>query len=153
MKILRILAIIIILAVILPAVAACQKIASPLEDFNWILTRYGDPGSMKTPLPDTQVTAFFDSKEKKVSGSGGCNTYGGAYTVDHLSLTITGPLVMTEMSCGGEKDIQENQFLNALQKADSFELEQGQLIIHSGNYRLYFKQTDIPVKTISQWGE
>ncbi len=153
MKFLKSLMAVMILGAVFFTLAACQKIASPLEDSEWVLYRYGEPGNIKTPLPDTTVTAFFDGKEKIVSGSGGCNTYSGAYEVDHLTLKITGPLAVTEMSCGGEKDMQESAFLNALLKADSFEVERGDLIIHSGNNALYFKRTGTPQKTVNYWQE
>ena len=90
-----ILAALIILAAITISFTACQDIASPLEDFNWKLVNYGGPGGMKAALPDTEVTAFFDSKSKTVTGSGGCNDYSAPYEVDHLTLKISGPITQT----------------------------------------------------------
>ena len=108
---------------------------------------------MKDTLPGTEVTAYFDSKEKIVSGNAGCNTYRGSYETDHLTLTITGPLVMTKISCGAEKDRQEKEFINALQNAESFEVEQGELIIKSGQSQLYFKRAGSGFKTVNYWEE
>jgi heat shock protein HslJ len=141
------------LASILFTLAACQDVASPLENYGWILTQYGEPGNIKTVLADVEVSAYFDSKAKIVSGSGGCNTYSGSYAVDHLTLTITGPLSMTKMSCGGDKDLQENEFINTLQKVDSYEVERGELIIYCGNHYLRFKRAGAGFKTVNYWQE
>src|SRR4030042_5679742 len=91
MKCLRIIAVMIMLTASFLTLAACQKLASPLEDYTWVLIQYGAPGKINTALPDTAVTAFFDSKEKQVSGNGGCNAYGGSHETDRLPLPTTGP--------------------------------------------------------------
>jgi heat shock protein HslJ len=140
MKLLKIILAVIVLLTGLLTLNACQTLASPLEDYTWVLTLRGEPGNMKSPLPDTEVTAFFDSKEKKVRGNGGCNAYGGSYEVDGLNLSITGSLMMTEMWCGDEKGEQESQFLKALQAAESFELDHGNLIIYCGKQTLHFSR-------------
>ena len=153
MRYLRILAAGVMLATILFTLAACQDVASPLENYGWILTQYGRPGDIKQALADTEINVYFDSKTKTVSGSSGCNTYGGSYAVDHLTLTITGPISMTEMSCGGEKDLQENEYINILKNAANFEVERGQLIIHSGMDELRFKRAGAGFKTVNYWQE
>ena len=132
---------------------SCADVASPLEDFNWVLTRYGDLNNTKTPLEGTEITARFDSKTKTVSGSGGCNTYSAPYTTDRLNVKLTGPIGTTKIFCGGDKDIQEQEFYKELANATGFIMDHGQLIIESGSARLYFKQTDKPLKTITKWGE
>jgi heat shock protein HslJ len=131
---------------------ACQSLNSPLEDYNWILTSWTEKGDMKALVPDTQLTACFNGKDKTMSGSGGCNQYSGSYKVDGLNLTIT-ELVTTLMSCGEQKDEQERQYLNALKHAANFKLDHGNLIIYCGMDTLQFKREDASTKTISQWGE
>ena len=153
MKLVRFLVIALMLAAgILPA-ASCQSIASPLEDFNWVLTQYTTPGGSKTPLANTEITARFDSKTKIVNGSGGCNTYSAQYTTERLSLTITSGINATKISSGAEKDAQEAEFFSLLKNATGFEMDHGQLTIISGNLRMHFKQTDVPIKTVTHWGE
>ena len=153
MKMLKVLAAGMMLATVLFTLAACQDVASPLEDYGWILTQYGSPGDIKQALADTEINAYFDSKTKTVSGSSGCNTYSGSYTVDHLTLTVTGPISMTKMSCGGEKDQQENDYINILKNAANFEVERGQLIIHSGMDELRFNRAGSGLKTVNYWQE
>jgi heat shock protein HslJ len=149
----RLLLIIVLLAGGIITISACQSIASPLEDFNWVLMQYNQGSVVKMPLTDTQITARFDSKTKIVNGNGGCNTYSAKYTTERLTLTITSGINATKVSCGGEKDIQEAAFFNLLKNATGFELDHGQLVIESGNARMYFKQTDVPIKTVTHWGE
>ena len=153
MKLVRFLAITIILAAVILPAASCQSIASPLEDFNWVLTQYTLPTGVKTPLAGTEITARFDSKTKIVNGSGGCNTYIAQYTTERLSFNITSAINATKISCGAEKDAQEAEFFNLLKNATGFAMDHGSLIIESGNVRMYFKQTDIPIKTVTHWGE
>src|SRR4030067_887492 len=95
MKAFKIVLTLVILLTGLITLNAC-KIESPIENYTWVLTSYGQPGSMKTPLADTELTAFFESETKQIKGNGGCNGYGGDYTVDGLSLSITG-LISTLM--------------------------------------------------------
>lgn len=152
MKITRILtAVVMLLAVIIP-LASCQTIASPLEDFNWVCYQYGDPANYTKPLTGTELSAHFDSKTKMVTGSGGINDFSANYTVERLTVTI-GNLTVTKM--GGDPEIltRENAYLDLLKKVDRFEMEQGRLILFSGNNRAYFKQTDVPLKTVTHWGE
>lgn len=133
---------VIVLAVIIIAgsiaLAGCQEITSPLEDIDWVLTSYGKYGTTQPVLPDTQVTAFFNSEEKQVNGNAGCNSYFGSYEVDALTLTVPGPVGVTEMWCGEEKGKQEQDYLTALQAAESFRLDQGNLRIEGGDWQLNF---------------
>jgi heat shock protein HslJ len=139
MKSLKISLAVIILLTGLLTLNACQ-LASPLEDYTWVLTARGEPGNMKTPLPDTEVTAFFDSNTKQVKGSGGCNQYGGTYKVDGLTLTINGDIVMTALWCSDAKNEQERQYIETLKAAESFELDHGNLIIYCGKQTLHFSR-------------
>jgi heat shock protein HslJ len=152
MKITRILvSALMLLAVIIP-LASCQTIASPLEDFNWVCYQFGDPGHYFEPTTGTELSAHFDSKTKMVTGSGGINDFSSNYTVERLTLTI-GNLTVTKM--GGDAGIlaKENSYLYMLKGVDRFEMERGSLILFSGNNRMYFKQTDVPLKTVTHWGE
>jgi heat shock protein HslJ len=123
-----------------PALAGCQELGSPIEDYEWVLTSHGKYWEPLKVLPGTEITAFFDSEKKEVSGSAGCNTYFGRYEVDGLTLTITGPIAVTEMWCGDEAGEQERLYLEALQDAESFRLIQGDLRIEGNGWQLDFKR-------------
>jgi heat shock protein HslJ len=151
MKLIKVVLVAIMLLTSYLTLTACQ-VASPLEDYTWVMTSYSEGGEAVNALPGTQVTAFFNSKDKTVKGSGGCNIYSGSYEVDHLDLTI-GPMAVTEMFCGEERGAQETAYLKILQSADGFKLDHGNLIIHSGKKMITFQRSNSTVKPINQWGE
>jgi len=111
-----------------------------LEDTTWVLESYGAQVDMKAVLADTEVTATFKSADGQVTGSGGCNGFGGSYELTGNTLSIPEPLISTMMSCGEEKDRQEQQFFMALQSAESYQIENGKLTIDCGSSILIFKR-------------
>lgn len=74
-------------------------------------------------LEAAEVTAVF-AEDGTVSGSSGCNTYGGSYTVDGSSIAI-GPLASTEMACSEPDGVmtQETQFLVAMERASEYRID------------------------------
>jgi heat shock protein HslJ len=65
--------------------------------------------------------SFIESGE--VAGNGGCNGYGGMYTVDANALTIAG-VVSTMMACEDQTlTTQESTFLSALQTTATYSLD------------------------------
>jgi heat shock protein HslJ len=93
--------------------------ANPLEG-DWNVTGYNNgKHAVTTPMTGTTLTATFTADS--VSGSSGCNTYNGSYTLDGDALTI-GPLATTRMACEPAIMDQETAFLAAL--AASTKVEQ-----------------------------
>ena len=127
------------LLVIPACLIGCAESVTP-EDTEWVLESYGTQGDMKAVLADTEVTATFNSADKRVTGSGGCNGYGGSYELSGNKLSIPEPLISTMMSCGEEKDQQEQHFLMALQSAESYRIKDGKLTINCGDNKLVFKR-------------
>lgn len=121
-----------VVAILCFSLAGCGA-NSPLENVRWVLTSYGDPDSLTTVLPDTEVTARFDSETKEIQGSGGCNTYTGAYERDGDNLTLTGPFAVTERWCGDEIGDQESAYLEILLAAESYEIDGDILQINCGD--------------------
>lgn len=152
MKSPKIVIVLIIALGIFLTVTAC-RLASPLEDYNWVLTGYSYNMKSINALPGTPVTAFFSSKGEMARGSAGCNSYGGKYKLDRLTLSFTGPLTSTLMACSDAINAQESDYLKILQNADSFEMDHGNLIIHSGKDRLFFRRANASEININKWGE
>jgi heat shock protein HslJ len=93
-----------------------------LQDTPWTLVTLGG----EPPLSGTVPSVEFSTDE--ISGSAGCNTYFGAYTVDGSEITI-GDVASTEMWCeepAGVMD-QEQAFLAALRSAAGYRLTGAQL--------------------------
>ena len=119
---------------------ACAETAHDFEDITWSLESYGEPANLKTVLPDTEISATFDSADGKVTGIAGCNNYFAGYQVKGDKLTVPGPIARTEMWCGDEIGKQETQYLNTLQAAESYTIENGNLRITCANQLLLFKR-------------
>ena len=75
-------------------------------------------GGVVSPAVGTTLTATFTADA--VSGSSGCNTYSGGYTLDGINVTI-GPLASTMMGCEQPMMDQETAFLTALQTPSTVE--------------------------------
>jgi heat shock protein HslJ len=90
--------------------------ADDLVGSKWVLASFGTPDS-QTPVPtDAGVTAEFGAGGA-LSGSTGCNSYSGQYTLDGQNLTV-GPVQATEMACVEEDRMaRERDFVTALQSA------------------------------------
>ena len=85
---------------------------------SWNVTSYYSGDAITSVLAGADLTIEFDAEQ--VSGSTGCNTFTGPYTVDGESISI-GPLTTTRASCAGE-DLQQQEadFLSALELAASY---------------------------------
>ena len=119
--------------------ASCSY-GSSIEDTDWVLQSYGEFGNLKDVLTDTEITAEFVSSEGTVEGSAGCNSYSGSYEVKDSQLSIPGPIAATEMYCMEPEGVmeQERQYLEILQAAKSYSVEDGELHINCGGQVLVY---------------
>jgi len=125
-------------ALLLTACAGAASSADPLNGSSWVLFAY----RKTSPIPGTTITASFE--EGEIRGSGGCNSYFGSYSIEGSTLTIEG-LGWTEMACLNPDGVmdQEQVVLGYLGDAETFELEDGRLIIHvGGNETLTFEPAE-----------
>jgi len=101
----------------------------------------------QAPLPDKLVTISFS--ETEVTGSAGCNSYFGSYTLTGSQLSI-GQLGSTMMFCEEGME-QEQQFLAMLGTAEKIALEQATLTIHTAQGTLVFQTASQATLTGQQW--
>jgi heat shock protein HslJ len=95
----------------------------PLAGITWSLELYrGSSGSNVPVIPTTDVTAFF-GPSGDITGSAGCNSYTGGYTLSGQNGISIGPLATTLMYCGepGVMD-QETAYLALLRTVASYEV-------------------------------
>jgi heat shock protein HslJ len=95
----------------------------PFAGISWALETYrGSDGSLTGINPATTVNALFGS-DGKITGSAGCNSYSGGYTLTGKNGISIGPLAMTLMYCGepGVMD-QETAYITNLQAAAFYEV-------------------------------
>jgi heat shock protein HslJ len=94
--------------------------APPLEETEWTLVDGVD-------APDDSVPTL-TLADGSASGFGGCNNFNGAYELDGDSITI-GPLAATLMACEDDKSAAEAAYLPALEAADAWVIEGGELVL------------------------
>jgi uncharacterized lipoprotein YbaY len=82
-------------------------------------------GGVASVLSGTELTAVFGT-DGQVSGSGGCNTFNGAYQVSGNSISI-GPLATTFRACESAISTQEQAYLAALQASKTYAITANEL--------------------------
>lgn len=95
----------------------------PLAGTPWVLETYTKiSGSTVGVLPSTKVTILF-GPGGNLSGSAGCNSYSGGYSLTGQNSITIGPLITTLMYCGepGVMD-QETSYLALLNTAASYDI-------------------------------
>ncbi|MBL7781908.1 MAG: META domain-containing protein [Saprospiraceae bacterium] len=105
----------------------CKQTALSLEGRTWRLQEFTGMPAQQVPA-SIQITLLFEAG--KVSGNGGCNRIGGAYTTSGNSLTFSG-LFSTKMYCEAAAQW-ENRFLSAVEKSQSYKIEGEMLTIDCG---------------------
>lgn len=108
-------------AVAAGAAGAEAALAGP----TWQLTGVADANGVLSATPEG-VTATATFADGRVSGSGGCNNYSAAYTLDGDSLTIM-PGPMTMMACPEPQMTIEQQLMAALGATAAYEIAGGEL--------------------------
>ncbi len=123
-----------IISLLTVLLSACGiKVSDPLDGSSWELYAW----DKTRPVEGTTITIQFEAGQ--VSGSSGCNTYGGSYRVRGNTLQVEG-LVSTLMACADPALMeQESIYLQFLGGAQTFELTEGQLqVFGSGEEALTF---------------
>lgn len=102
--------------------------ATGLENTNWQLVAFGPIDAQTPVIADSTITVAFNA-DGEVGGSGGCNSYGGTYTMEEEHLAFS-EIVSTLMACADQAVTeQEMVYLAALQSADRFAIADGMLTI------------------------
>jgi heat shock protein HslJ len=122
------------------------EIEALLHGKTWVLSTYNDT----PPIAGRRPTMEFSGDQ--VSGTTGCNHYGGTYQIEEDSIRFE-EIFSTEMAClepDGLMD-QERIYLDLLRVADQFELADGVLTFYTeSNPILVFEiQSDEPISTES----
>ncbi len=101
---------------------------SKLAGTEWRLTEFGPEGAEAAPVAGSTITLAFDTGGK-LSGSGGCNSYGGDYQADSSMLAI-GAVAATLRACAdaGVTE-QEQRYLAALETVQDYEITETELTL------------------------
>jgi heat shock protein HslJ len=97
---------------------------------SWTVSGYNNgQQAVVSPIAGTTLTATF-GEDGALSGSSGCNTFNGTYTLDGNAIAV-GPLATTKMACADDVMAQEQAFLAALQGATKVTVEAGQPVLRT----------------------
>ena len=98
----------------------------------WLLQAYG-PADAETPVLAGSLISLNFTEDEQISGSAGCNTYGGAYSLSDGLLSFI-DVFFTERACMEEGIMaQEASYLAAILSATGYELQGEQLLISYGD--------------------
>ena len=125
-----------------------------LENTTWILEYYGEPDNLRGILSGTEITALFDNAENQMRGSVGGKDYFGSYQIngDKISIQEVGPpelILASQLQThdpAGLIDVegdwtpleQQQQYFEALQDVESFQIQGGKLQISCSNLILIY---------------
>ena len=124
------------LLVLLSACGALPAASDSMDGTSWELYAI----SKHRPIEDSNITIAFE--DGQVSGSSGCNSYGGEYQISGKNIEF-GMLISTLMACDEPIMEQESSFMQMLGDAHRFELVDGQLQIFWSNHEAL---TFVPVE-------
>ncbi len=104
------------------AFAMLTSTPTSLTGHTWTLTRLVVNGQEQPLSPAHPATLRFLPNDRQIAGSGGCNSYGGSYTLIGNQLRV-GELRVTLMACEDESImVQESHYLEALPRVNSYQL-------------------------------
>jgi len=129
--------------------AGCANVDTPPDDDTptlagtfWHLTEYGEPGALQEPIGQYQPTLSI--AESSLSGSTGCNTYGGEYEIDGTTITFSS-LLQTEIACAEDGVMQqESRYIQLLSTAESFALTDDTLTLTAPDGVLVYTKGNPP---------
>jgi heat shock protein HslJ len=87
-------------------------------------------------VPHTPTVTLSFGLDGQITGNDGCNQYQGAYSADGSSIEIARSLAGTLMACSDPVDAQARTYLEALQRAARFAVDDIRLSLHDGTGRL-----------------
>jgi hypothetical protein len=122
------------IAITVEPVPTATSAYDPLGGTRWRVLAYLDPafpGNLRPVLAGTTLTVDF-SRDGKVSGSAGCNTYSSTYLLQGNLLAITLPMASSKL-CSEPQGIMEQEaaFLALLPAVGSYRLEGDSLFLQS----------------------
>jgi heat shock protein HslJ len=132
-------------ALLLSACSPATPQTPDLAGTSWKLVSYGPTDAQITAMDGVDTSLKF-STDGQVSGTFGCNSFGGDYSQDGNSITF-GPIMSTMMACDDARNSQDQAGFAVLQGTVSFfYLEGDSMSIHSadGKTMLLFSKLATP---------
>ena len=115
--------------------SACTSQEKSLQG-TWTLTSYGPQGATSPVVPGSRASITFQD-DGTISGSSGCNSFGGEYKVDGDQITFSG-LASTLMACSDPLMTQEGTVFKVLDGTASHKIDGDTLTITKDGTALVF---------------
>ena len=125
------LSLIVMLALMVFALTACTSKTTSLPGTSWSLVSYGPVGKQTAAVSGIATHLKFGT-DGNVSGSMGCNSFGGTYTLKGDTITF-GPIASTMMACPDAQMTQESDSFQIMNGTVKFEQGDGSLTIFSAD--------------------
>lgn len=104
--------------------------AVPLLQTDWKLVQVRNDPVPAAAVREQEAHLVFQADPPRVSGSGGCNRFAGAYALDGDKLALRG-VVSTKRACLGGGQV-ESRFLSALSEVTHYRIQGARLVLFSG---------------------
>jgi heat shock protein HslJ len=129
------------LLILVIILSACATQAASLTGA-WKLTAFGPVESPTPAVADAEAALTFND-DGTVTGSSGCNSLSGEYTVQDNQITFSA-LTSTLMACDDARNAQESAVMQVLTSTAQFEIETQTLTITNNGMVLVF--TSVPME-------
>lgn len=103
------------------------RMAPATIDGPWNISQVNNGQGGVSPLPTGVSASVSFMPDGTVQGFGGCNTFGGGYSLGANDKISIGPLMSTMKACGDPTDTAERQILAALQASTKWAVSSGAL--------------------------
>ncbi len=100
-----------------------------IEDKYWKLIELQGNKIVKSDYQEKEAHFILDSKNRRISGNGGCNIFTGSYYKKEDNQLSFSPLATTRMVCFGVEN--ENKIFKALDEVKSFSIDGDMLILYN----------------------
>lgn len=99
-----------------------------LSSTDWQLSAIEGNDVLKSNYPNGVPSVVFTA-DNKINGHGGCNRYGGSYTLGAAGELTIGQMIATKMFCEG---VAEDRYMQALSAVNRAEMKGNSLILYNG---------------------
>lgn len=103
----------------------------PVAERLWKLTELYGKAIEVNPADSKFPALSFEKSQQQVSGTGGCNSFSGKYSMPGGNKLTFSPLAATKMAC--DKMEMEGQFFQALSETVFYIVKDDQLSFHNGS--------------------
>jgi heat shock protein HslJ len=105
-----------------------------LDGTSWALQTFIEGETATSLMAGTTVT--LELNDGQITGSAGCNSYGGSYTLQEGEITFS-DLFWTEMACLDPEGVmeQEQRYLSILNNVSTFDREASRLTLRTPDGR------------------